>query len=247
MIVRVSREAVEIVGDDNAVYSTGSLLTLLPQRGEARIARVGGSEHEAQADLLACARDGRLPASLRIVSPGQAPWWDAQFAWPRKTTYFAPPADDSEALVLNPLSRNAWSPPAIISLIRYALLRSSPMGIRWLRWSFTRPKLSVQVGGDFSPVERGEVLDAVEGVWGRPRVLPPPGVSPLPGSPWRLIWWSGPIAVVLTTLYAVSHHWPLWQRVAATLAAASPAFIAKRKEEQLAHSAPRRKAAHLTP
>lgn len=96
--------------------------------------------------------------------PGQDPWWDAQFTWPRRMTNLDPPADDSEALLLNPLSGNAWSPPAIISLIRYALLRSSPMGRRWLRWSFTRPKLSVQVGGDFSPVERAELLDAVEEV-----------------------------------------------------------------------------------
>jgi hypothetical protein len=240
MIVRISRAGIEIVGA--GVPYTGSLLTLLPQRREARIVRVGGTAQEAQAALRACALDGTLPRSLRILSPGEDPWWDAQHSWPLSTTDRSPPEDDSEALLINPLSANAWSPRATISLLRYALFRSSPKGKRWMRWPFTRPTLSLEMGGDFTAVERAELFDVVEEVWGRSRVLASSGISRLRRPPWQLIWWIGPVAVVATSLFSVSYHWPLWQRVIVTLAAASPAFIAKRKQEQLSRSAPRRRA-----
>lgn len=242
MIVRVSREGVEIVGDD-VRYTSGSLLTFVPERGKALILRVGGTEEEVRAALLSSRLEGSLPAAFRIVLPGGDPWWDAQYAWPLRKTELPAPADDSEALLLNPLSVVGWSPPAISALLRYALFSSSPKAMRWLRWPFTRPKLSLEYVGDFTSVERAELLDAADDAWGASHVLAPPGVSRLRRSPWQLVWWTGLVAMIATTLYSVSHQWPLWQRIVVTLAALSPAFIAKRRLDQLSWAAPRRSAA----
>lgn len=242
MIVRFSREGIEIEGD-GLQYTSGSLLMLLPQRGEARIARVGGTEEQVRAALLNATREGDLPVSLRIVSQGHDPWWDAQVAWPPRTTDRPVPVDDSEAFLLNPLSANGWSPPAIISLLRYTLAGSSSKGIRWLRWPFTRPQLSIEVVGDFTAVERAELLDVVDEAWGSARVVAPPGVARISKPPWWLLSWVGAIALLATSAYAVSHHWSLWKRLVASLVAVSPLLIAKRRATQLSRAAPRRSAA----
>lgn len=240
LLVRVSRDSVEVVGEGFS-SSSGSLLVLLPGGGRALILNVGGTEAEARALLIEGACAGHLRVAPRVVMPGQDAWWDEQIAWPppRKKVH-KPPADDSEAFIFNPLATSSWDPPATLSLVRYAIYSSSPKLRRSLKWSLLPPKLTLELAGDFTAVERGEVLDQIEETWGRSRVQGPADVPRYARFPWSLLSWAAGAAALAVTLYAVSHHWPLWQRLTATLVALSPVFLAKRKQEQLAYSAPRR-------
>lgn len=194
LIVRVSRDAVEVVGEGFR-SSSGSLLLLVPGGGRALILNVGGTEAEARALLIEGARAGHLRVAPRVVMPGQDAWWDEQIAWP-------------------PPRKKVHKPPA--------------------------PKLTLELAGDFTAVERGEVLDQIEETWGRSRVQGPADIPRLARFPWSLLSWAAGAATLAVTLHAVSHQWPLWQRFTSTLVALSPALIAKRKQKQLAHSAPRR-------
>lgn len=68
LLVRVSRDAVEVVGEGFR-SSSGSLLLLVPGGGRALILSVGGTEAEARALLIEGARAGHLPVAPRVVTP----------------------------------------------------------------------------------------------------------------------------------------------------------------------------------
>lgn len=242
IVVRVSREWIEVVGD-GIQHRSRALLTFLPQGGRALIAGVGQTEAEVRANIETHKQKGELPSSFRVVLPGEDAWWDAQCAWPPrddKPTRTVP--DQSEALLLNPLASSTWLPSAILSLVRYVLATSSPKGLRWLRWSFLRPKLMLELGSDFSPVERAELLDVFEEAWGRSRVQGLADVPRLTRPPWWLLRWFGLFWLFAALTYSAGNHLPLWQRVIAIVLAMAPMAIAKHKEDRASRSAPRRPA-----
>ena len=241
--VRVSREWVEVVGE-GIQHRSGTLLTFAAQRGRALIARVGETEAEVRADMAALKQNGALPASFRVLLPGQDAWWDAQTAWPPRADKPAQTApDESEILLFNPLASATWWPHAISGLVRYVLATSSSNGLRWLRWPLLRPKLTLELASDFSSVERAELLDVFEEAWGRSRVQGLADVPRLTQPPWWLLRWSAWFAFYALMFCAIRSRWPLWPTGGAILVVLLPALIARRKEEALVRTAPRRKLA----
>lgn len=239
MIVRFSRERVELAGD-GVQHGSGSLLVLIPVRGKAAIADVVGTEVEFRATVERLKRAGSVTPTFRIILPGQDPWWDAECAWPPRSPRSSRDVpEDSEAFLLDPLDRATWFPPAIFSLFRYVFV-TAPQGKRWSRWPVTRPKLVLELAPDFSAVERAEILDVVEAAWGRSRVQGPADIPRLSRPPWAILWWLGVIACYAVTLYGVAHHWLWWQHLVGIALTMWPVLIARHKEADIFSSAPRR-------
>lgn len=243
LTIRVSRTWTEVVGPD-VQHTCQSLLLLHNERGEARVARVGGSELEVRANLEQQKASGVVPSSFAVVGPGDDPWWDAKIAWPPVNSKSARiNSKQGAALLFNPLSAGSWFPPAIDSLLRYVLATASAKGLRWLRWPFTRPNLVLELVGTFSPVEREEVLDVVEQIWGRARVEGPSDIQRLKLSPWAVAYWLGLLGLVVAFIIPLALRLPQWQRASLALLSATPAVVANVKLRAILRSGPRRKAA----
>jgi hypothetical protein len=205
---------------------------------------VGGSETEIRSDFEQQQADGILPASFRVVVPGQNPWWDLHIAWPPSVReHDHPVPDEHQVFIVNPLALGTWSPPAIYSLLLYALATSSSKGMRWLHWPMTRPTLHLQIAEEFSDIERAELLDVFEQAWGRTRVEAPLDIERLSVPFWSHLWWLGLVASVAVILGATSLQLPNWQRLIGISIALVPAFIARAKQQEFRRSAPRRKVA----
>jgi len=215
--LHVSRTALTLEGESRQSETTRASVALGVDGWRAGIIAVGKDEAELRAALAEdspesparglrariVAAAGRLDVSkpeLRIVRPGDDPWWDRKW----KDPYALRKAESSrrqgprELLIVEPLSPSSWSPHLIHGLLFYVLWSSA-----WTRgktWPpFRRPKLMLLASDDFRGLEYEELTDQLRIVWGERRVELPVGreVGPRPVTALqityrlsRTLWWA---------------------------------------------------------
>jgi hypothetical protein len=144
-----------------------ALLWVVPEDGRPAIASVGEDEESFTARLQGLEARGDLSRVPTVHRSGTSAWWDEQWAWPPLEDAGAiepPPADGDSVLVLWPLLNDSWSPAFAESLLRYCLHKSTSTVQRLL--PVLRPKLIARFEDDFTSLEQGELLDALERAWG---------------------------------------------------------------------------------
>jgi hypothetical protein len=156
----------------------------------------------AQIVAAAAARTEQRP--LRVLSPGEDPWWDEKWRTP-KALGDADPTREREALLIEPLAETSFSPFLARGLLYYALWTSRfTCDKTWP--AFRRPVLEVVVSDDLCGVQYEELIDELREIWGQGRLKLARPVAPVPLTPARrayrasrvVFWFAVGLAVVLS-------------------------------------------------
>jgi hypothetical protein len=201
LCLHVTRKAVSIEGPDHERETTRALVALRSEGGRLGIVSVGEEEAELRQRLAEARDDSPLrglrarilaasatepakDAPLRVLGPGEDPFWDSAWQDPYALRT-GDPSRSRELLLIAPLSEASWSPHLAQGLLMYVLWTSP-----WTRdktWpAFRRPPIELRASDDIGGLHYAELVDELRNVWGQERVRLPPGRSVAPPPPTRL-------------------------------------------------------------
>jgi hypothetical protein len=172
----VRREGVEVIDESSGTRRfIGGYLLLERDRKDVKVFSVG-ERSELEAIIQEARLAGQIPPGYRLRKPGEDAVWNPHWVWPAVPAKELPPLH--EALLIRPLQASTWSPPLIEAVLRYAVA----LVIGLPRFA---PRIELEVSPDFQPIERAELLDVVEGRWGRRFVS---GLDDVARLPQRRAW-----------------------------------------------------------
>ena len=198
LILHVSRHRLSLEGPERKIDTTRALLALGVEGRRVGIVGVGESEEELRkrfaqppkeplvrglaAQILAASSE-KLPSEtreLRIVRPGDDPFWDRIWRDPYALKA-GDPTRSREVFLIEPLAEDTWSPHLVQGLLMYVLWSSS--ATRDKTWpAFRRPKFELRADENLTGLHYEELVDQARSLWGEKRVALPADrpVSPRP-------------------------------------------------------------------
>lgn len=189
VILHVSRHRLSLEGPERKIETTRALLALGVEGRRVGIVAVGESEEELRkrfaeppkeplvrglaAQILAASSEklANDEKELRIVRPGDDPFWDRVWRDPYALKA-GDPTRSREVFLLEPLSEESWSPHLAQGLLMYVLWSGS--ATRDKTWpAFRRPTLELRADENLSGLHYEELVDQARMLWGEKRITLP--------------------------------------------------------------------------